>query len=43
MVDPGAAMLVVGAGGASLSEATGAFLLAAVLGMLAGFSGSSPG
>ncbi|MEX7560493.1 benzoate/H(+) symporter BenE family transporter [Stenotrophomonas maltophilia] len=36
---PGAAMLVVGAGGASLSEATGAFLLAAVLGMLAGFSG----
>lgn len=36
---PGAAMLVVGAGGASLSEATGAFLLAAVLGLLAGFSG----
>lgn len=36
---PGAAMLVVGAGGASLPEATGAFLLAAVLGMLAGFSG----
>ncbi len=36
---PGAAMLVVGAGGASLAEATGAFLLAAVLGMLAGFSG----
>jgi benzoate membrane transport protein len=32
-------MLVVGAGGASLSEATGAFLLAAVLGLLAGFSG----
>jgi len=36
---PGAAMLVVGAGGDSLAEATGAFLLAAVLGMLAGFSG----
>ena len=36
---PGAAMLVVGAGGASLPEATGAFLLAAVLGLLAGFSG----
>jgi len=36
---PGAAMLVVGAGGIPLPEAIGAFLLAAVLGMLAGFSG----
>ena len=36
---PGAAMLVVGAGGVSLAEAIGAFLLAAVLGALLGFSG----
>ncbi|MDV3467118.1 benzoate/H(+) symporter BenE family transporter [Stenotrophomonas sp. C3(2023)] len=36
---PGAAMLVVGAGGVPLPEAIGAFLLAAVLGMLVGFSG----
>ncbi|KAF1013166.1 MAG: Inner membrane protein YdcO [Stenotrophomonas maltophilia] len=36
---PGAAMLVVGAGGVSLPDAIGAFLLAAVLGMLAGFPG----
>ncbi len=36
---PGAAMLVVGAGGASLAEATGAFLLAATLGTILGFSG----
>lgn len=36
---PGAAMLVVGAGGVSLGEATGAFLLAAVLGAVLGFSG----
>lgn len=36
---PGAAMLVVGAGGLPLSDAIGAFLLAAVLGMIAGFSG----
>jgi len=36
---PGAAMLVVGAGGVSLAEAMGAFLLAAVLGALLGFSG----
>lgn len=36
---PGAAMLVVGAGGVGLAEAIGAFLLAAVLGALLGFSG----
>lgn len=36
---PGAAMLVLGAGGADLAEATGAFLLAAVLSALVGFSG----
>jgi len=36
---PGAAMLVTGAGGATLAEATGAFLLAAALTALAGFSG----
>jgi benzoate membrane transport protein len=36
---PGAAMLVVGAGAAGYSDAIGAFVLAAVLGMLAGFSG----
>ncbi len=36
---PGAAMLVVGAGGVSLAEAIGAFLLAAVLGAFLGFSG----
>lgn len=36
---PGAAMLVVGAGSVSLAEAIGAFLLAAVLGALLGFSG----
>ena len=36
---PGAAMLVVGAGGVSLPEAIGAFLLAAVLGAVLGFSG----
>jgi len=36
---PGAAMLVVGAGGVSLPEATGAFLLAATLGAILGFSG----
>lgn len=36
---PGAAMLVVGAGGADLPEATGAFLLAAVMSALSGFSG----
>ncbi|NIJ68352.1 benzoate membrane transport protein [Xanthomonas sp. 60] len=36
---PGAAMLVVGAGGADLPEATGAFLLAAVMAALSGFSG----
>ena len=36
---PGAAMLVVGAGGVSLPEAIGAFLLAAVLGTVLGFSG----
>lgn len=35
---PGAAMLVVGAGGVSLAEAIGAFLLAAVLGAFLGFS-----
>lgn len=37
---PGAAMLVVGAGGVSLPEATGAFLLAAVLSIVVGFSGA---
>lgn len=36
---PGAAMLVVGAGAVGYSDAIGAFVLAAVLGMLAGFSG----
>ncbi|MGV8961614.1 MAG: benzoate/H(+) symporter BenE family transporter [Stenotrophomonas sp.] len=36
---PGAAMLVVAAGGLPLSDAIGAFVLAAVLGMVAGFSG----
>jgi len=36
---PGAAMLVVGAGGVGLNEAIGAFLLAAVLGAVLGFSG----
>ncbi|MDF2816824.1 MAG: rane protein [Stenotrophomonas rhizophila] len=36
---PGAAMLVVGAGAVAYSDAIGAFVLAAVLGMLAGFSG----
>lgn len=36
---PGAAMLVVGGAGVSLSEATGAFLLAAVLSAVMGFSG----
>ncbi|WMJ71026.1 benzoate/H(+) symporter BenE family transporter [Stenotrophomonas sp. 24(2023)] len=36
---PGAAMLVVGTSGVPLPEAIGAFLLAAVLGMLVGFSG----
>jgi len=36
---PGAAMLVVGAGGVGLAEATGAFLLAAVTGAVLGFSG----
>jgi len=36
---PGAAMLVVGTGAVAYSDAIGAFLLAAVLGMLAGFSG----
>lgn len=36
---PGAAMLVVGAGGLPLSDAIGAFLLSALLGMIAGFSG----
>lgn len=36
---PGAAMLVVGTGAVAYSDAIGAFILAAVLGMLAGFSG----
>jgi len=36
---PGAAMLVVGTGTVAYSDAIGAFVLAAVLGMLAGFSG----
>ncbi|MNK74735.1 Inner membrane protein YdcO [compost metagenome] len=36
---PGAAMLVVGAGAVGYSDAIGAFVLAAVLGMVAGFSG----
>jgi benzoate membrane transport protein len=36
---PGAAMLVVGAGAVGYSDAIGAFVLAAVLGMIAGFSG----
>ncbi len=36
---PGAAMLVVGAGAVGYSDAIGAFVLAAVLGLLAGFSG----
>ncbi len=36
---PGAAMLVVGAGSVSYSDAIGAFVLAAALGMVAGFSG----
>jgi benzoate membrane transport protein len=36
---PGAAMLVVGTGAVTYSDAIGAFVLAAVLGMLAGFSG----
>jgi len=36
---PGAAMLVVGAGAVGYSDAIGAFVLAAALGMLAGFSG----
>ncbi|WP_305806551.1 benzoate/H(+) symporter BenE family transporter [Stenotrophomonas sp. YIM B06876] len=36
---PGAAMLVVAAGGLPLSDAIGGFVLAAVLGMVAGFSG----
>ena len=36
---PGAAMLVVGTGAVAYSDAVGAFVLAAVLGMLAGFSG----
>ena len=36
---PGAAMLVVGAGQLPLSDAIGAFLLAALMGTLAGFSG----
>lgn len=36
---PGAAMLVVGSGGLPLSDAIGAFLLAAALGTVAGFSG----
>ncbi|MFG3449932.1 benzoate/H(+) symporter BenE family transporter [Stenotrophomonas sp. NPDC047960] len=36
---PGAAMLVVGTGAVAYSDAIGAFVLAAVLGMLAGFSG----
>ncbi|MCC7633385.1 benzoate/H(+) symporter BenE family transporter [Stenotrophomonas rhizophila] len=36
---PGAAMLVVGTGAVGYSDAIGAFVLAAVLGMIAGFSG----
>lgn len=36
---PGAAMLVVGAGSVSYGDAIGAFVLAAALGMIAGFSG----
>lgn len=36
---PGAAMLVVGTGAVGYSDAIGAFMLAALLGMLAGFSG----
>ena len=36
---PGAAMLVLGAGSAALDEAIGAFLLAAVMSALLGFSG----
>ncbi|WP_422509181.1 benzoate/H(+) symporter BenE family transporter [Stenotrophomonas sp. GZD-301] len=36
---PGAAMLVVGAGSVGYSDAIGAFVLAALLGMIAGFSG----
>jgi len=36
---PGAAMLVVGAAGLPLSDAIGAFVLAALMGTLAGFSG----
>jgi benzoate membrane transport protein len=36
---PGAAMLVVGSGAVAYSDAIGAFVLAAVLGMFAGFSG----
>ncbi|MGY8563789.1 benzoate/H(+) symporter BenE family transporter [Paracidovorax citrulli] len=36
---PGAAMLVVGTGAVAYSDAIGAFVLAAVLGVLAGFSG----
>lgn len=36
---PGAAMLVVGAGSVSYSDAIGAFVLAAALGVVAGFSG----
>jgi benzoate membrane transport protein len=36
---PGAAMLVVGAGGVGYSDAIGAFVLAAALGLVAGFSG----
>lgn len=36
---PGAAMLVVGTGAVAYNDAIGAFVLAAVLGMLAGFSG----
>lgn len=37
---PGAAMLVVGTGQLPLSDAIGAFVLAAVMGALAGFSGA---
>ncbi len=36
---PGAAMLVVGAGGVGYSDAIGAFVLAAALGLIVGFSG----
>lgn len=36
---PGAAMLITGAAGVSLAEATGAFLVSAVLIVVAGFSG----